>query len=55
LKTLVYPGPFDAVEVPALGITAIKGEPVDVSDVATATALIRQGWTEIKAKKETAK
>jgi hypothetical protein len=55
LKTLTYEGPYNAVEVPSLGITAIKGEPVDIADPATATALIRQGWTENKAKKETAK
>lgn len=54
MKTLIYEGPYSAVEVPSLGITAIKGEPVEVPANA-ATALIRQGWQEVKAKKETVK
>jgi hypothetical protein len=54
LKTLIYGGPYSAVEVPSLGITAIAGEPIEVPAEA-ATALIRQGWQEVKAKKEIAK
>ena len=55
MKTVVYNGPYSAVEVPALGVTAVRGEPVEVADEEIASALLRQGWREIKAKKETAK
>lgn len=54
MKTVAYNGPYKAIEVPSLGITAVKGEPVEVEEEA-ASALLRQGWQEIKAKKETAK
>jgi hypothetical protein len=43
------------MDVPALGITALKGEPVEVVDPLIAAALLRQGWKEVKAKRETAK
>jgi hypothetical protein len=55
LKTLVYDGPYGAVDVPSLGITAEQGQPVEVADDEIASALLRQGWQEVKAKKETAK
>jgi hypothetical protein len=55
LKTVAYDGPHSAVDVPSLGITAVKGEPVEVDDDEIASALLRQGWQEIKAKKETGK
>jgi hypothetical protein len=55
LKTLVFPGPEGAVDVPALGLTAVQGEPVEVADAVIASALLRQGWQEVPAKKETAK
>lgn len=54
MKTVVFEGPDSAMEVPALGITALKGEPVEVADARIAAALLRQGWKEVKAK-ETAK
>ena len=54
MKTVAYNGPYSAVEVPSLGLTAEKGDPIEVADE-VAQALIRQGWQEIKAKKETAK
>lgn len=54
MKTVTYDGPYSAVEVPALGLTVEKGDPIEVAED-VAQALIRQGWQEIKAKKETAK
>jgi hypothetical protein len=55
LKTVAYDGPYSAVDVPALGVTAVKGEPVEVADDEIASALLRQGWQEVKAKKEETK
>jgi hypothetical protein len=54
VKTVAYNGPYSAVEVPSLGLTAGKGDPIEVVDD-IAQALLRQGWQEIKAKRETAK
>lgn len=54
MKTVAYNGPYSAVEVPSLGLTAVKGDPIEVADD-IAPALLRQGWQEIKAKRETAK
>lgn len=54
MKTLVFDGP-GSVDVPALGVTAVQGEPVEIADAEIASALLRQGWQEVKAKKETAK
>ncbi len=48
---LTYPGPFDAVDVPAANLTATRGEPVDIPDV-LAPSLILQGWTKTKTKKD---
>ncbi|MEU8780061.1 hypothetical protein [Streptomyces sp. NPDC048637] len=54
MKTIAYGGPYAAVEVPSLGLTAAKDDPIEVAEDVAQT-LIRQGWQEIKAKKETAK
>ncbi|MEV7589732.1 hypothetical protein AB0O42_05605 [Streptomyces sp. NPDC089922] len=54
MKTVAYSGPYSAVEVPALGLTAGKGDPIEVAEDVAET-LLRQGWQEVKAKKETAK
>jgi hypothetical protein len=54
LKTVIYEGPYSAVEVPSLGLTAVKGEPVEV-EANAADSLIRQGWREVKATKGQAK
>ncbi|MFJ5997541.1 hypothetical protein [Streptomyces sp. NPDC092370] len=54
MQTVAYNGPYSAVEVPSLGLTAVKGDPIEVADD-IAQALLRQGWQEIKAKRETAK
>lgn len=54
MKTVAYDGPYAAVEVPSLGLTAEKGNPIEVADDIART-LLRQGWQEIKAKRETAK
>lgn len=54
MKTVAYNGPYAAVEVPSLGITAKRGVPIEVPED-VAQALLRQGWQEIKAKKETDK
>jgi hypothetical protein len=46
---LIYPGPCDAVEVPALGILAVRGEPTDDLTPSEHTeSLLAQGWTEHK-------
>lgn len=53
---LIYPGPSDAVEVPALGIIAVRGEPTDELEPSEFTAsLLEQGWTEHKPAKAPAK
>jgi hypothetical protein len=44
---LIYPGPFDQVEVPAAGLVAVRGEPVDVPEP-HAQSLIEQGWTQVR-------
>lgn len=54
MKTVAYNGPYSAVEVPSLGVTAEKGVPIEVAED-VAQALLRQGWQEVKAKKEIAK
>ncbi|MFJ7590187.1 hypothetical protein ACIQZO_22930 [Streptomyces sp. NPDC097617] len=54
MKTVAYNGPYSAVDVPSLGVTAEKGDPIEVAED-VAQALLRQGWQEVKAKKETAK
>lgn len=54
VATLVYEGPYGAVDVPSIGVTATKGEPVEI-DEAVAESLIRQGWREVTAKKGEAK
>ncbi|MFF1776951.1 hypothetical protein [Streptomyces sp. A1547] len=54
MKTVAYNGPYSAVEVPSLGVTAEKGDPIEVAED-VAQALLRQGWQEVKAKKEIAK
>ncbi|MFD3464802.1 hypothetical protein ACFWWM_00240 [Streptomyces sp. NPDC058682] len=54
MKTVAYNGPYSAVEVPSLGVTAEMGDPIEVAED-VAQALLRQGWQEVKAKKETAK
>ncbi|MFE0648549.1 hypothetical protein ACFVZH_08185 [Streptomyces sp. NPDC059534] len=54
MKTVAYDGPYSAVEVPSLGLTAEKGDPIEVAEP-IAQALLRQGWQEIKAKRGTAK
>lgn len=46
---LIYEGPHDEVVVPAFGITAARGEPVEVEDKAQAEQLLAQGWTKAKA------
>ena len=46
---LIYPGPFEAVFVPACGQAVKRGEAIDVADEAVALSLIEQGWTEPKA------
>lgn len=48
---LVYPGPFDQVEIPAANVVAKQGVPVDVPD-ALADSLIEQGWKPAKSRKD---
>lgn len=51
MKTIVYVGSADEVEVPAAGIFAKKGEPVEVEDD-VAKSLLKQesNWAAGKAK-----
>lgn len=43
---VIYEGPCASVEVPALGIVAERGVPVEVEDEKVAKALLEQGtWT----------
>ena len=42
MTTLIYPGPFEAVDLPQ-GIRAHRGQKVDVPDE-LAESLIAQGW-----------
>jgi hypothetical protein len=51
MQILIYRGPFEAVEIPAAGIVAVHGQPVEVPD-AVAESLLRQGWTPAKAPKQ---
>ncbi|MGW6535221.1 hypothetical protein ACWGBV_03185 [Streptomyces sp. NPDC055051] len=51
MKTVFYDGPFAAVEVPSVGLTAVKGDPIEVAED-VAQALLRQGWQEFKAKEK---
>lgn len=41
---VTYPGPFEAVEIPTLGVTVAKGKSITVSDE-VGESLIAQGWT----------
>jgi hypothetical protein len=44
---LIYGGPYDEVEVPAAGVVARRGEPVEIEDDAIAKQLLEQDiWTE---------
>lgn len=54
MKTVAYDGPYSAVEVPSLGLTATKGNPIEVVEDIART-LLRQGWQEIKTKEEAGK
>jgi hypothetical protein len=54
---VVYEGPFDAVEIPALGLDVARGVPFDVDDGAgealCAQSDFSESKTESKSKKET--
>lgn len=52
MKTIVYVGPAAEVEVPALGITVKKGEPVEVEDAAAKTLLEQTSNWAAKAPKK---
>lgn len=49
---ITYVGPFRAVEVPTLGLTAVHGTPIEVPDE-SAKRLLRQpsNWAEAKPEK----
>ena len=47
---VTYTGPFDAVEVPAAGIVAEKGKPVEVPDELGKNLLEQDCWAEPKEK-----
>jgi hypothetical protein len=42
---LVYGGPIDEVEVPAAGVVARRGEPVDVPDEVAELLLEQETWS----------
>lgn len=48
---LIYPGPFDQVEVPAAGVVADKGIPVEVPEP-HAQSLLQQGWKPVSKPKK---
>lgn len=44
-----YTGPYEAVEVPALGVIVKRGEPVTISDPSVRASLLRSGhWETVK-------
>ncbi len=47
---VTYPGPFDSIEVPALGAVVAQGEAVEVPDE-VGEQLTAQGWTQAAPKK----
>lgn len=50
---LIYGGPYDEVEVPAAGVVARRGEPVEIEDEAIAKSLLKQDiWTEAPAPRQ---
>lgn len=54
MKHVIYHGQHDEVEVPALGLTFVKGQPVEVPDDAAAR-LLEQPANFKAAKKESSK
>lgn len=59
MPKIKYVGPFDAVEVPALGRDVKRGEPIEVEDAEIAKSLLEQkdNWQRVSkpAKKAAAK
>lgn len=47
MKTIKYNGPYEEVEVPALGATIAKGESVEVSDAQAKSLLNSENWSEV--------
>lgn len=46
---VTYVGPFEEVEVPSLGVVAVRGVPVEVPDAAAKELLTqRDNWTPAK-------
>lgn len=48
---IVYTGPFVAVDVPSLGITAQQGVPIEIPDDTAGQLLEQSVWAEAKAPK----
>lgn len=49
-----YVGPHAAVEVPSLGIEAVRDEPIEVDDKDAAELVKQEGiWAEVQAPKPT--
>lgn len=49
---VVYEGPIDAVEVPALNVVAGRGEPVEVPDNDASRELLKQDcWKQVTVSK----
>ena len=53
MPQIVYVGPIDEVDIPALRLRAQRGVPVEVSDDASALLLLAQpdNWEPVKAGK----
>jgi hypothetical protein len=52
---LIYEGPHDTVEVPSAGITAERGQAVDVPDDVAKALLEQDTWTEARSESRRAK
>lgn len=53
---VIYSGPFDTVDVPALDLTVLRGVPVEVDEGAGLALCEQDDWSEVapsKSKKST--
>lgn len=52
MEKVVYVGPHDAVEVPALGLTVKRNEPVEVPKDEAASLLAQDTWAKPRTTKK---
>ena len=45
---MAYRGSYGSVDVPALGRTVKRGEPIEIDDAQMCESLTRQGWEEVQ-------